>query len=191
MTARVHLKCKLMHGPDEPCPTDATPWEYARADRAAREDYQAARPWLTEPSHEEFRSPDGLACLLHRGFFGQWCGYVGVPPGHPWHGQHHTEIDASVHASVHGGLNYSAPCTDEICHTPLPGESADVWWFGFDCGHCNDICPEIYEHSPGLVAIMQRLGCEYRTIEYARRNTLLLAAQAAVARTAHTTTKDQ
>lgn len=28
-----------------------------------------------------------------------------------------------------------------ICHVPEEGEPAKVWWFGFDCSHCDDISP--------------------------------------------------
>lgn len=80
---------------------------------------------------EEFRSPDGFACLIRRTNIGIWCGYVAVPPGHPWHGKHYDAVDADVH----GGLTYAEPCSGEICHVPQPGESDDVWWLGFDCGH--------------------------------------------------------
>jgi hypothetical protein len=45
-------------------------------------------PWTAEPDREEFRHA-GLACLLHRGQLGAWCGYVAVPPGHMLHGKHY------------------------------------------------------------------------------------------------------
>lgn len=40
--ARMHAKCRLLHAPDEPCPTDASPEDYARARRAGHEDYKRA-----------------------------------------------------------------------------------------------------------------------------------------------------
>ena len=42
-------------------------------------------PWQIEPDRVDFRHA-GFACLLHRNRAGNWCGYVGVPPGHPLHG---------------------------------------------------------------------------------------------------------
>lgn len=29
-----------------------------------------------------------------------------------------------------------------ICHVPLPGRPARVWWFGFDCAHYGDLSPK-------------------------------------------------
>src|SRR3990167_548793 len=34
---------------------------------------------------------------------GTLCGYLGVPPNHPWYGKHYNNIDCDVH----GGLTYS------------------------------------------------------------------------------------
>lgn len=28
-----------------------------------------------------------------------------------------------------------------ICHRVSDGEPDNVWWFGFDCAHCGDVCP--------------------------------------------------
>lgn len=107
-------------------------------------------PWQEEPDRIEFRVPElpALACLMVRGPMGSWCGYVGVPPGHPLHGKGYSD-DAAEPLMVHGGLTYAAPCMVEsdrgpdalICHAPEPGESDEVWWLGFDCGHAFDISP--------------------------------------------------
>ncbi len=113
-------------------------------------------PWQSEPDRLEFRVPElpTLACLMVRGPMGSWCGYVGVPPGHPAHGKDDGELDLKVH----GGLTYAAPCMVEsargpealVCHVPQPGESDDVWWLGFDCGHAWDV-------SPGMAAMLRGL----------------------------------
>lgn len=95
-------------------------------------------PWLTEPDREEWRHESGLPMLAVRGPHGAWCGYVGVPPGHPWHGR--DPFDLGV--DVHGGLNYASTCIGVICHQPLPGEPDNVWWLGFDCSHTFDLAPE-------------------------------------------------
>jgi hypothetical protein len=138
-------------------------------------------PWLDEPDRYEWRL-DGLACLITRNdSLGTLCGYVGVPPGHPWHGKHY---DAPL-AEVHGGLTFAGPCTGHICHVPQPGEPDDVWWLGFDCGHCFDI-------TPALSQIMGRVLEEcptpdwmpktvYRDLEYVRGEVERLAAQAKAA----------
>lgn len=143
-----------------------------------------AGPWHDEPDHVDFRSPDGLPCILHRNGLGAWCGYVGVPPGHPWHGQ---PYDA-VSCDVHGGLTYSGRCQGPLCHVPQPGESDDVWWLGFDCLHSGDLSLfEVAQRGrseipaswvpPGLGA----WTASYKTVEYVRAETLSLATQAAAA----------
>jgi hypothetical protein len=73
---------------------------------------------------------------------GLLCGYVGVPPGHPWHGKGYDDIGADVH----GGLTYAQP------HRPR--EDADPggrWWVGFDCAHVGDYVPGLGRLSPGDV----------------------------------------
>lgn len=100
-------------------------------------------PWQGEPDKMQWVDWEtDLDCLIVRNHFGALCGYVGVPPEHPWHG-----VDGRDDIDVHGGLTYAASCqegADEaegICHVPAPGRSPDVWWFGFDCGHFHDIMP--------------------------------------------------
>ena len=92
-------------------------------------------PWVDEPDRVEFRHA-GLPCLITRHpDLGTLCGYVAVPPSHPWHGKGNPPV------RVHGGCNYANECAHRICHVPEPGEPANVWWFGFDCGHAFDLAP--------------------------------------------------
>lgn len=78
-----------------------------------------------------------LAEGTHHGFewtvtnngMGFRCGYIRVPKGHPWHGQHYD----NVKADCHGGLTFADP--DEPC---AKGGPDDAWWLGFDCAHLND-----------------------------------------------------
>ena len=98
-------------------------------------------PWIDEPDRVEWRHRD-LPCLIVRSdATGALCGYVGVPPGHPWCGRGYDEIEASAH----GGLTYSNACDPggPICHEPAPGEPDEVWWVGFDCSHAYDVSPKI------------------------------------------------
>jgi hypothetical protein len=75
----------------------------------------------------------GLQCVVVRADLGgrsimkHRCGYVRVPPSHPWHGKFYDDIDADVH----GGLTFAAiePCTHE---------DGIGWWIGFDCAHLGD-----------------------------------------------------
>jgi len=94
-------------------------------------------PWKNEPDRKEWKHL-GFPCLIVRvENHGALCGYVAVPPGHPWHGKHYGEIEASVH----GGLTYADRCDGHVCHVPAPGEPEDVWWLGFDHAHGGDMCP--------------------------------------------------
>ena len=95
-------------------------------------------PWDNEPDRKEFEHA-GLPCIVVRTRDGKLCGYVAVPPGHPLHGENYNDVPS---IRVHGGLTYSEKCQGHVCHVPKPGESDDVWWFGFDCGHGCDLVPE-------------------------------------------------
>ncbi len=122
------------------------------------------RPWLKEPDRLEF-TYKGFPCIIQRvhmknpdnpkDILGHLCGYVAVPPGHPYHGktawwengENETE---SLDLYVHGGITYTGKCQGVICHVPKEGESDDVWWFGFDAAHAGDLIPGMYEHrQPG------------------------------------------
>lgn len=136
----------------------------------------AAGPWHDEPDHVDFEHA-GHACILHRGPAGAWCGYVAVPPGHPWHGKG-TSWSDGVDADVHGGITYAAKCQGSICHVAKPGEPDDVWWLGFDCNHHGDLdLQKVTEYGSGH-AFDGYFTLTYRTVEYARRETERLAEQA-------------
>lgn len=142
-------------------------------------------PWHSEPDHVDFEH-EGLACILHRGPSGAWCGYVAVPPGHAWHGKDYGEVESSnPDLRVHGGLTYSDKCQGSICHVAKPGESDDVWWLGFDCAHHLDLgfwdlvdmggaASRVDHPEFGWVA-------SYRSVDYVRRETMKLAEQAKAA----------
>ena len=77
--------------------------EYRTIDKAVWGD----GPWQGEPDKKQWQDAEtGLACLAVRGPGGHWCGYVGVAPGHPWHGQDYDHPNADVH----GGLTFAASC---------------------------------------------------------------------------------
>ena len=88
---------------------------------------------------------------------------------------------------VHGGLTYCGACQKNptgqeskgICHVPLPGRSAEVWWFGFDCAHGSDIAPGMVarERSMGFAAGLSTFGESYKTVGYVQRECAKLAAQ--------------
>jgi hypothetical protein len=132
--------------------------------------------WDTEPERTEFTTAAGFpAITLRSGIIGALCGYVGVPPGHPWHGKYEDDIECEVH----GGLTYASECGGEVCHVARPGESEDLWWVGFDCAHA-------FDYSPGLDGgRLPPLACStYKNLAYVKNECERLAAQALVAQNA-------
>jgi hypothetical protein len=149
--------------------------EYRNIDKAG----WPAGPWHDEPDKKQWQDAvTGLPCLIKRNpLGGNLCGYVGVPRGHPLYGVNYDDAD---HLSVHGGLTYSSKCSEgpedrAICHKVEPGESDDVWWFGFDCGHCDDYFPSPKFRMPGLED-----GAVYRDLAYVTVEIEGLAAQLAL-----------
>lgn len=133
-------------------------------------------PWQDEPDRLEWRHASGLPCLIVRGFIGSLCGYVGVPPEHPLYMRDYADCELEAH----GELTYSAHCQGKICHKPEPGEEKDIWWFGFDCAHFEDIVPSMRAISATLPAFARLDRDEtYRSIEYVRAEVERLAEQVA------------
>lgn len=129
-------------------------------------------PWDGEPDRWEARHA-GFPVLAVRNELGNWCGYVGVPPGHPWRGGNNDDLD---NVRVHGGITYASPCQGAICHVPAPGEPDDVLWIGFDCAHAYDLVPGMLQFQRGGHA-----GDVYRSLAYVQEQTRALADQAAAA----------
>src|SRR5690606_8583713 len=84
----------------------------------------------------------------------------------------------------HGGLTYADRCNEAapedrgVCHVPLPGRPAEVWWLGFDCAHLGDVSPGMDARSRELGHPPLRFGDErYRDVGYVRRECASLAAQ--------------
>jgi len=128
-------------------------------------------PWLEEPARIEWRF-EGTPCLMFRNpLMGHWCGYVGVAPGHPWHGQSYDELGD---VEAHGGITYAQACGGEICHAPEAGEPEDIWWVGFDCAHWGDLSPGMRGHDAGYRELLT-----YRDRHYVAAAVEGLARQAA------------
>ena len=156
--------------------------------------------WDDEPDELAWQDArTGLQCKIKRHLeWGQLNGYVGVPPGHPLFGwdydddirldpellqqgsidsisifslftyskeeYNHGTIPVDLALQVHGGLSWSA-------------EEEGLWWFGFDCGHAQDL-------SPGLQSFLRGIGSghlgrnqTYRTISYVKQQCRDLAFQ--------------
>lgn len=121
--------------------TNNTEWEARTEERYTDKSTWGPGLWQDEPDRVEWRyhGTPRFPLLIVRGPSGALCGYVGVPPGHSYHGGKYGGADVYVH----GGLTYGAACQDggKICHVARAGEPDDVWWLGFDCAHCDDYCP--------------------------------------------------
>lgn len=143
-------------------------------------------PWDDEPDKVSWTDEaTGLPCIAvrhPRG--GNWCGYVAVEPGHPFHGKGHE----APPVAVHGRLTYAAACREDepveraVCHIPEPDKPTDVWWFGFDCGHSHDFKPGMLAVDPapfdwGLERLPEAVRPRYRSLDYVQRECELLAAQ--------------
>jgi hypothetical protein len=130
-------------------------------------------PWRQESDREDFEYA-GFACLALRNPSGYWCGYVGVPEGHPAYDMDPDEVNVAVH----GGLTYGGK--EPICHQSKPGYREHVYWLGFDCAH-------IWDYAPGISAFLRRLGIAhdrlpgqvYRDLAYVRGEIESLAEQLA------------
>jgi hypothetical protein len=137
-------------------------------------------PWDGEPDKVQFQDADtGLPCLAVRvPELGHWCGYVGLPPGHPLHGKGCDDPLVDTLAAP-GGVNFARGCDymkgegRGVCHVPDQGEPDSVWWLGFDCSHAWDISPGLLARIPGYP-----IGdAEYRTLEFVKGACSVLAAQ--------------
>jgi hypothetical protein len=107
-----------------------------------RERLRMALPgeWIDELDRLEFVHA-GFQCLLVRNpTLFHWCGYVGIPPGHPHFGKDYDDIDDTV-LEVHGGVTYADSCRGAVCHIPKLGEEENLFWIGFDCAHAGDLVP--------------------------------------------------
>lgn len=104
---------------------------------------------------------DGIACSIWKHDMGHLCGYIGLPPSHPWHGKEYDDIEADVH----GGLTFAESETEcrrplhpidwekgpewELVEKPTPyphDTGLGLWWIGFDCAHLRDLVPGLSVH---------------------------------------------
>lgn len=155
-------------------------------------------PWQDEPDRVEWYDGD-LACLaLRHPGAGHWCGYVAVPPGHPWHGKSEycpapdcdwESCPHRIDVHVHGGITFARGCAPktegveprtQVCHVPRPGEPDDVWWLGFDFHHSNDLAPAMAARERDL-GFGEGWRTAYRDIGYVRAQCASVAEQARVA----------
>lgn len=147
-------------------------------------------PWCREPDKAQWvDEATGLDCLIVRGpITGALCGYVGVPPGHPFHGQSRSGDSPASAAirdlAVHGGVNFTSLCQEggedgwAVCHVPEPGRPEQVWWLGFDCSHAWDLAPTMRARMLELIGWYPgEVHGHYRDFDYVRGQVTLLAHQ--------------
>ena len=58
------------------------------------------------------------------------CGYVEIPPTHPYYGADYMRCDIQCH----GGLTFGGKLSDDL---KLP---TNTFWLGWDYGHVDDLC---------------------------------------------------
>jgi hypothetical protein len=165
-------------------------------------------PWQSEPDHLEWKDErTGLECRIIRNMiFGNLCGYVGVPPSHPYFGWDRSDdiklapgdletstvddigvFDALVYAMQGGPERGTIPLSMTLkAHhgitwsgqLPTDDDAAGFWFFGFDCGHAWDV-------TPAMDGLFKRYKMgehpipnrKYRDIEYVKREVTSLAFQ--------------
>ena len=82
---------------------------------------------MSKPIVEERFEYKGFPCVVLFQSLGFRTGYVGLPKGHKYYGKEYDSIPVDCHC----GLTYS----DNSLHQQT---DTDIWWIGFDCGHCCD-----------------------------------------------------
>lgn len=158
-----------------------------------------SQPWFQEDNRVDFQA-EGFKCCMRRGPLGSWCGYVGIPPSHPWHGKCYTnEVKPTIdmlgprdtldHNPIDvlcmalGSTQPEDSLSITLCmrvHGGLTyaknkepyGKPDGLWWFGFDCAHSGDLIPGMLEYGHNDTDI-------YRDQQYVVAEVQSLAAQLA------------
>lgn len=162
-------------------------------------------PWENEADKIAWTDvPTGYGCIIRRSPKGHLCGYVGIAPGHSLHGLHPAAMH-DILISVHGGLDYAAPCEEwepeevSVCHVGEnprkhrlvpPGfrqrvhanEAADsgddLWWLGFSCNQLCDFAPGMFEGQDAERRLLAGVvDRTYRGEAYVHAQCVRLAAQ--------------
>lgn len=143
---------------------------------------------------QDWTTKAGLRAVVLMTDVGHRCGYVAVDRDNPLHSvDYHTHCDAltvppedtplgkrgimtvltydgtraspDIVFDVHGGLTYSGGSDN------YPVAAPDLWWFGYDCAHCDDApSPEYVAQQKGLYPdkpfMWRDHEGEHRTLEY-------------------------
>lgn len=97
-------------------------------------------PWDDEPDDACWIDEgSGYRCAIRRHpVLGHLCGYVALPPEHPWHGCSSSTYDVG---QPHGGITYEHSAEVFLADSAYDGWPSDLWVVGFDCGHSRDAQP--------------------------------------------------
>ncbi len=181
--------------------TQELTWRFASKMRNVPAEQVPSGPWGDEPDKVQWvDEATGYDCLIVRGPSGALCGYVGLPPEHPfyeldysqiegtWDYETHSEKPPLAEIRVHGGLTFADFCTpgepiEGICHIAEHGATEKPWWLGFDCAHVDDDHPQ----ERVVAASMREIYGDrwridpyrrvYRDIAYVKQEVRDLAAQ--------------
>ena len=131
---------------------------------------------MNTPVVEERFEYKGFPCVVLFMPMGFRNGYVGLPKGHKYYGKEFDFIPVDCHC----GLTYSNNCLYHETDT-------DLWWIGFDCGHCCDgfdleKLDEYFENSIKNQIMrdyhkMINEEHEFRTLEYVKKNCIGIVDQ--------------
>lgn len=143
-------------------------------------------PWKLEPNFKIWRDQaTGLVCAINRNSAGALCGYVKLPYGNFRKriirrsrlragyttlagkvARKYPDSDPLIRSiSVHGGVTFCCRWTGS--NPKMKGH----YWVGFDCAHCNDLCPGL---PAGMRVIPEAI---YRDFAYVTAEVESLAKQ--------------
>jgi hypothetical protein len=129
--------------------------------------------WQQEPDRIEWVFL-GFPCLIVRQGGGWLCGYVGIPPTHPYYGKDLEDKELKeIYTDKKINFSEASQQIDDpraVNHQLLPTDK-NYWWIGFDCCHYDDVFPRIiqfYNFSSDT---------SYKNIEYVKTQVEFLARQ--------------
>jgi len=129
--------------------------------------------WQQEPDRIEWVFL-GFPCLITRQNESWLCGYVGIPPSHPYYGKDREDKELKE-ISIHKSITFSEAShqSDDpraVNHQLLPTDK-NYWWIGFDCCHSKDVFPMIinFYKFPS--------DASYKNVEFVKTQVEFLARQ--------------
>lgn len=164
-------------------------------------------PWDTEADQKQWDTPEGFhAIMLRTTQIGTLCGYIGVPPGHRWHGKSYRDLLVPTELQLRQKVDidrrnifgtFMAMIDGTEIGDPMPldmivrvhggltfsngfrierGGRKDWWYFGFDTAHCDDLTPGMTQYEWARAST----SGVYRTEEYVTSEIEFLSRQMAI-----------